>query len=577
MASKNDYNYLHTKCLSYFNIANKELDIKKKVTDEVQKARMGFYFLILENVTGNSDFNELLSKITDSDFNGYMGEGKHDDFGIDAIDINNKDNIIRLFSFKYRKQHNTDKQSINEALVSEKYFNLLEARDTQSAKGKLKNFTRTIIAERDTKKEWSYEFYFVSNDGEELSCEVHLNNFIQKHDLKFEAIALPKLKSMFSIRPTPINAEVNLKNDAIMTYCENKNSTDKNFIVRMTCSELIRITSSNEALRMNSQLEDYTSLHGAVLDYGVLFDNVRGFVTKSKYNPNIASSLQDTPSKFFLFNNGITIVAKKVTTKEINGRTGTKINIDGFQILNGGQTLRTIHKYNKDDKTHIDNGLSEAQVLVRVFMVTEDSKSLTNDIAEYTNSQNKIQPADLKSLRCEQLLIEQILEDNQIVYARKTGDTGLDKSKVYDTKISMETLGQILYSIDGSPDKATSDKQKIFNEHYDDLFSTKLKIKEIPDVVRQFDEVKRLYKCSEFKGVNIKYFYIMYLASMFAETDKTILIEELEFILSDFRVENEMSDVRKMGRSDFKETLTNHIKSLVTVAVTQTLECSAQS
>lgn len=563
MASRNDFNYLETKCLSYYEIASKEIDFKTEIKNDTQKARIGFYFLILEEITGVASFDQLCSKITDTEFNSYLGEDKHDDFGIDAVDINEKKGVIRLFSFKYREAYSVKKQKINEVLISSKYFNLLESQDTQPVSGKLKKITRTIISELKTKKEWTVEFYFVSNDGVELDKETHLNNFVKQHDIQFEPIALPKLKQLFSIRPTPINAQLNLTNDAIMNYCESQNSTDKSFIVRMSCSELIRITSTNEELRLDSQLEDYSALSNAELDFGVLFDNVRGFVTRSKFNPNIASSLEETPNKFFLFNNGITIVAKEITTKDINGRTGTKISIGDFQILNGGQTLRTIHKYNQDDSSHIEKGLSQAQVLVRIFMVREDSKSLINDIAEFTNSQNKIQPSDLKSLRSEQLLIEKILDDNKIVYSRKTGDTGLDSSLVYDTKISMETLGQILYSINGFPEKATSEKQRVFNEHYEKLFVQELEIEKIPNIVMQFEEIKAAYKASEFKGVNIKYFYLMYLMDTYCDINISTLIEELEYVLSEFEVDNEMSDVRKMGRTGFKDELVEHIKSIV--------------
>ncbi|MEG3765297.1 AIPR family protein [Alteromonas sp. 14N.309.X.WAT.G.H12] len=563
MASLNDFNYLETKCLSYFEMASKEINFKISDLDNVKKARIGFYFLLLEQLTGISDFSELCEKITDTEFNSFLGADKLDDFGVDAVDIDEDEKIIRLFSFKYRGNFSTKMQRMNEALLSSKYFNLVASKNTQNISGKLRSFTRKIIDALNSKKEWAIDFYFISNDGEELKKDAHLSNFSAQYDIRFVPIALPKLKQIFSIRPNPINAEVNLLNDAIMTYCETQNSTDKNFIVRMSCSELIRITCSNEELRLNAQLEDYTVLQDVDLDFGVLFDNVRGFVTKSKFNPNIAASLADSPNKFFLFNNGITIVAKDISTKEINGRTSTKVKIGDFQILNGGQTLRTIHKFNRDDGSNIDGELSEAQVLVRIFMVREDDKSLINDIAEFTNSQNKVQPSDLKSLRHEQLLIERILDDNEIVYSRKTGDTGLNASKVYSTKISMETLGQILYSIGGSPEKATSEKQKIFNEHYERVFVDELNIKQIPDIVRQFESVKDEYKKSDFKGVNIKYFYIMFLLYRFENSEIATLIEELEYVLNTFEVENEMSDVRKMGRTGFKDQLIQHLQAVI--------------
>ncbi|WP_369526260.1 AIPR family protein [Photobacterium leiognathi] len=61
------------------------------------------------------------------------------------------------------------------------------------------------------------------------------------------------------------------------------------------------------------------------LNYDILFDNVRGgFVTKSKYNDNIYDSLKNSPSNFFMFNNGVTVCAGNIVSKTINGKKKTK-------------------------------------------------------------------------------------------------------------------------------------------------------------------------------------------------------------------------------------------------------------
>ena len=65
---------------------------------------------------------------------------------------------------------------------------------------------------------------------------------------------------------------------------------------------------------------------------------------------------------------------------------------------------------------------------------------------------NAISNIDLKSLSSEQIQIEQFLEENDIIYARKIGDIGLTQTKIYEHKISMEKFGQILFSVQGFPE-----------------------------------------------------------------------------------------------------------------------------
>lgn len=108
--------------------------------------------------------------------------------------------------------------------------------------------------------------------------------------------------------------------------------------------------------------------------------------------------------------------------------------------------MRTIHNYNKKNKNNIVEKLSDAEVLVRMLNITDDA--LKGRIGEYTNSQNSINERDLKSLRPEQVKLEDYLRSNKILYIRKKGDVGHDDTE-YDDSVSMELLGQILWAAKG--------------------------------------------------------------------------------------------------------------------------------
>jgi hypothetical protein len=136
-------------------------------------------------------------------------------------------------------------------------------------------------------------------------------------------------------------------------------------------------------------MEDFQSLFKSNMEFDLLFDNVRGLIVRSKFNENIFQTLKDEPSKFFMYNNGLTITASDIISEETNANRKMKITINDFQVVNGGQTLRTIHRFNQINNDHITKYLSNCELLLRIFK-TQPTNDIKNKIAEFTNSQNAI-------------------------------------------------------------------------------------------------------------------------------------------------------------------------------------------
>ncbi|MEK9318019.1 AIPR family protein, partial [Escherichia coli] len=82
---------------------------------------------------------------------------------------------------------------------------------------------------------------------------------------------------------------------------------------------------------------------------------------------------------------------------------------------------------------HITEYLAKSEILVRIFNTTDNEA--VNKIAEFTNSQNSISSVDLKSLSTLQIQIEQLLDEHDIIYSRKNGDTGINDAKHYKYKV----------------------------------------------------------------------------------------------------------------------------------------------
>ena len=346
-----------------------------------------------------------------------------------------------------------------------------------------------------------------------------------------------------------------------MSYSESARSSNISYIVRMRLTDLIRITCNDENLRNNFHLEDDSLLSNVKEDIDVLFDNVRGLILKSKYNKNIEETLNKEPNKFFFFNNGLTVVAENIDYEELNSGKRIRLRLINFQVLNGGQTLRTIHLFNQKNSQYIKDNLSKAEILVRILKITDDS--LKNKIGEYTNSQNAIRSSDLKSLRKEQLELDSFLADHGILYLRKRGDEDNSTNAKYDYSIGMERLGQILWTINGFPEMVSNKKNEIFTTKYEDLFGVDDLISEkTVNLIKKYSSIRKEYKATHYVFTEQKCMYILYV-SYFTGNDKfTDLIANLEKEIDNFITNNNinLSPARVLILPKFKKVIKSKYK-----------------
>ena len=138
----------------------------------------------------------------------------------------------------------------------------------------------------------------------------------------------------------------------------------------------------------------------------VLEGNVRAFLGTNgskSVNSGINKTINNDPTKFFTYNNGIATTAKDVTVEEVNGELLITRIVD-LQIINGGQTTASLaeavlKKTNRDlagiyvpmKLTVIEDRETENEDGVRFY------DSMVQAIAKFANSQNKVTAADLFS------------------------------------------------------------------------------------------------------------------------------------------------------------------------------------
>jgi hypothetical protein len=129
----------------------------------------------------------------------------------------------------------------------------------------------------------------------------------------------------------------------------------------------------------------------------LLEGNVRSYLTaRGKVNKGIQGTIRAEPDKFFVYNNGITCTATNAHV-ESNLEGHRLLSVRYLQIVNGGQTTASLHTAFR--LGHAD--LSQIHVQMKLSVVTTDEveklEGMIENIARYSNSQNKISEADFFS------------------------------------------------------------------------------------------------------------------------------------------------------------------------------------
>lgn len=494
MANINDFKIINARSIKKFEQAVDELQLKDsliKKIKETQKTRLGFYFLTLEVLTGVSDFRTLDEYIIDCDYNKLIHDNAIDDLGIDAvyIDENDGNHTIYLFTYKFREKFNPDKTQAESAFLNSNKFlsyvyNMEINDDVKSLDKKVQDFIRDIISKLKSNTPWEIVLYSISNENQPFDKRLDpiINNYKKTFGLSTKSITLNEITAFLSERKSDKKCSFIVDKKDLLMYKVDDQATDCSYVVRINLIDVIRLCCNDDELSKNYSLEDDNEVANSELEKSLLFDNIRGYLGQTNYNKNIKGTIIEEPEKFFMFNNGITITTSYLEAKQVNSGAKMLFELNDYQLVNGGQTINTIFEYLQSDDGDKIIKLRQASVLVRIFKVSDagsevsnffdGSKSkgtLKNRIAEYTNSQNSINPQDLKSVSSLQILIQQFLAQKDIEYIRKAGIEPIDKC--FNYRITMDQLTKLLYSCQGYPERVTNQKRKLYIDYYDGIYA----------------------------------------------------------------------------------------------------------
>jgi hypothetical protein len=196
--------------------------------------------------------------------------------------------------------------------------------------------------------------------------------------------------------------------------------------------------------------------------------NVQDFLGfRRVVNEGIRDTLQNQAKckDFYFLNNGITFVCEKLDYAQ--GAHGARARLTNAQIINGGQTSRTIQTV-VHEAPNVD--FSQAYVLVRAYQVDmDDEGDLIQDIITATNSQNAIFARDLHANDPVQRNIEAGLKHYGIRYLRRR-DYRRAKPEDIRMEVAAETLVTVLLKkpIDAKYRKALHFTPEFYPEIFDE-------------------------------------------------------------------------------------------------------------
>jgi hypothetical protein len=137
--------------------------------------------------------------------------------------------------------------------------------------------------------------------------------------------------------------------------------------------------------------------------------NVRSFLQfTGKVNKGIRETLLTAPSRFLPYNNGLSATAASVQLEQLGDGVARISRVDGFQIVNGGQTTASIAAAARRD----DADLRAVAVAMKLTVVPASKvDQLVPLISRFANTQNRIQEADFSANHPWHVTLERLSRD----------------------------------------------------------------------------------------------------------------------------------------------------------------------
>lgn len=410
-----------------------------KIKDQVTDLTKQFGYQNDGTAFGHFILKECFSKIIDFEYDGTDTDSfikdhivdMANDLGNDAIFTNQKNREISVFQFKYS---NRQLLNTNEIKKNKKFIDwiLKISQDKLIPNPKLRKvvdeeITPILTPQNLKDNNYGITFYYIDNNFEgtiKTDIEALHTNYNDK-DIKFpiKFYNYEELEELYDDIEIPKN-EVSLKIIANDYFIKKLNYHDENETPVET------IVTSIVASSLKPIIEEKKEL--------ILALNVRYYKGENEINSKIKKEYsKGKKSNFWILNNGINAVCEHF---EVDG---DKLTIKNFQIVNGGQTTKTL--------TRIVNDLpDEVQILMRLTKIQDKTRTskISMDIAVASNSQNAISARDLHSGDRIQNKIFSNLDAVGIFYDKKDGEWTTVNKRKYKNPLGNSPMHLKIHNID---------------------------------------------------------------------------------------------------------------------------------
>ena len=320
------------------------------------------------------------------------------------------------------------------------------------------------------------------------------------------------------------------------------------------------------------KLRELTDFVSKNRDY-VFESNIRQWMQfKTTVNKGLRETLQNNPSKFFYYNNGITIV---VSDFEELGEN--MIRLYAPQIVNGAQTSNSILDHSKRTK-NMDGSMT-------VTIIKANDEQEQNNITKYRNSQNSVRGKDLVSLMDFHKSIKSQLKNYGYFYEIQAGSfdsktksrqSTYEGDSVYNNYlpdshkkviVAKDAIQSLVAGIEQRPTEAYSSPAQFLprGSKYDDVFNENLKddykILLYPYLVKEY--AKKILKYGKQGGHKTKRYATLFFVAVYFR----ILHKKILETRGDFK-----GDVSKLEPIFRSYKLNSRILKLADTIVTKFLE-----
>lgn len=431
----------------FSDILNDRLELQPQ--EETKRRSAAFVFIVMKTVLDLTD-EEVIDCLTDG----------YDDFGIDAIHIGDVEDGEFTVTIAQGKYNN----SLQDA-AGDLFPEVLGVLRVLPTVRHLFNWQSNIPANSLLAPKIE-EVRSMVRDGLNPQLRVLLcNNGLKWSDAAQSAIDndAPQLGGfvswehvnhdvIFAIQQAqkPVNERVTLVGEAIIEafdYC-------RIMVGRVSVAEIAALFNRHGDRLLERNIRRFLGLQG------------------NRVNGAIASTLNDAADRpnFYFYNNGITIVCTKFAHTGASQTKDFTVQIDGLQIINGGQTCKTIQDTLSKMGT-LPQDIARASVMVRIYELPDNADGMVRNITYATNSQNPVDLRDLRSNDAKQRSLEAAVAQLGFSYHRHRSDDSLRRR----TSISSAKAAEAILAVwRMEPFSAKYHGRDHFDKLYDRIFSDAL-------------------------------------------------------------------------------------------------------